>query len=110
LGEDFLFDAGPCAGHLTKARALRENKVLRKVRIASIVVAALLASPAFAGWPADQPAQVDPIGGQRIIREIVVDGHLTETRSGDAPANELRPVPNWLDGSSALDRARQHSY
>jgi hypothetical protein len=84
--------------------------VLENVRIAWIAAAMVVASPAFAGWPADQPAQVDPIGGQRIIREIVVDGHLTETRSDDAPANELRPVPNWLDGSSALDRARQHSY
>jgi hypothetical protein len=84
--------------------------VLRKVRITSIVVATLLASPAFAGWPADQPAQLDLIGGQRIIREIVVDGHLTETDSDAAPANELRPVPNWIDGSGALDRARQHSY
>jgi hypothetical protein len=63
--------------------------MLRKVRIASIVVATLLASPAFAGWPADQPAQLDLIGGQRIIREIVVDGHLTETDSDAAPASEL---------------------
>ena len=84
--------------------------MLKNVRIAWIAAAMVVASPAFAGWPADQPAQVDPIGGQHIIREIVVDGHLTETRSDDAPANELRPVPNWLDGSSALDRARQHSY
>ena len=27
-----------------------------------------------------------------------------------ASANQLRPVPNWIDGSGALDRARQHSY
>ena len=83
--------------------------MLRKVRITSIVVATLQASPAFAGWPADQPAQVDLIGGQRIIREIVVDGHLTETDSDAAPASELQPGPNWIDGSGALDRARQHS-
>ena len=83
--------------------------MLKNVRIAWIAVATVMASPAFAGWPADQSAQVDLIGGQRIIREIVVDGHLTETGSNDAPANELRRVPNWLDGSGALDRARQHS-
>ena len=78
--------------------------MLGKVRIMAIAAATLLASPAFASWPADHPAQVDLIGGQRIIREIVVDGHLLETGSNDAPANELRPVPNWIDGSGALDR------
>ena len=84
--------------------------MLGKVRIIAIATATLLASPAFAGLSADQPAQVDLISGQRVIREIVVDGHLIETGSDDAPANELRAVPNWLDGSSALDRARQHSH
>jgi len=84
--------------------------MLGKVRIMAIAAGTLLASPAFAGWPADQTAQVDLISGKRIIREIVVDGHLIETGSDDAPANELRPVPNWIDGSGALDRARQHSY
>jgi len=84
--------------------------MLGKVRIMAIAAAPLLASPAFAGWPADQPAQVDLLSGKRIIREIVVDGHLIETGSDDAPANELRPVPNWIDGSGALDPARQHSY
>jgi hypothetical protein len=84
--------------------------MLGKVRIMAIAAATLLASPAFAGWPADQAAQLDLVGGQRIIREIVVDGHLIETGSDDAPANELRPVPNWIDGSGALDPARQHSY
>ena len=68
--------------------------MLGKVRIMALVAATLLASPAFAGWPADQSAQVDLIGGQRIIREIVIDGHLIETGSDDAPASELRPVPN----------------
>ena len=53
--------------------------MLGKVRIMAIAAATLLASPAFAGWPADQAAQLDLLGGQRIIREIVVDGHLTET-------------------------------
>ena len=83
--------------------------MLGKVQIMAIAAATLVASPAFAGWPADQPAQLDLIGGQRIIREIVVDGHVIEMGSDDAPANELRPVPNWIDGSGALDRARQHS-
>ena len=82
--------------------------MLKNVRIARIAAATVMASPAFVGWPADQSAQVDLIGGQRIIREIVVDGHLTETGSDAAPANELRPVPNWLGG--ALDRASQRAY
>ena len=84
--------------------------MLGKARIMAIAAATLLASPAFAGWLADQPAQVDLISGQRIIRETVVDGHLIETGSDDAPANQLRPVPNWIDGSGGLDRAHQHSY
>jgi hypothetical protein len=82
--------------------------VLKNVRIAWIAAAMLVASPAFAGGPAEQSAQLDLIGGQRIIREIVVDAHLIETDSDVAPANELRPVPNWIGGSGALDRARQH--
>ena len=41
--------------------------MLGKVRIMVIAAATLLASPAFAGWPADQSAQVDLIGGQRIM-------------------------------------------
>jgi hypothetical protein len=106
-----LFDyaAGHCAGRLTRVHALQENKVFNSVRIAWIAAAMVVASPAFAGWPADQPAQLDLIGGQRIIREIVVDGHLSETGSDDAPANELRPLPNWLDQSSVLDRP-QHTW
>ena len=84
--------------------------MLGKLRIMAIAAAALLASPAFAGWPADQAAQLVLVGDQHVIRELVVDGHLTETGSDDAPANELLPVPNWIDGSGARDRARQHSY
>ena len=84
--------------------------MLGKVRIMAIAAATLLASPAFAGLSADQPAQVDLVSGQRIIRELVVDGHLIETGSDDVLANELRPVPDWINGSGALDRARQHSY
>jgi len=83
--------------------------MLGKLRIMAIAAATVLASPAFAGWPADEPAQVDLIGDQHVIRELVVDGHLTETGSDDAPANELRPVRSWIDGNGALDRARPHS-
>jgi hypothetical protein len=79
--------------------------MLENLRIAWIAAAIVVASPAFAGWPADQPAQLDLIGGQRIIREIVVDGHLTETGSDAAPANELRPVPNWL----SIERVNTHT-
>ena len=84
--------------------------MLGKAWIMAIAAATLLASPAFAGWPADQPARVALVGGQRIIRELVVDGHLIETGSDDAPASELRPVSNWIGASGALDRAHQHSY
>ena len=84
--------------------------MLSKLRITAIAAATLFSSAAFAGWPADQPAQLDLIGDQHVIRELVVDGHLIETGSDDARANELRPVRSWIDGSGALDRARQHSY
>ena len=84
--------------------------MLGKLPIMAITAATLLASPAFAGWPADQVAQLDLVGSQRVIRELVVDGHLIEADSDDASANELRPVPNWIDGSGALDPARRHSY
>jgi hypothetical protein len=84
--------------------------MLGKLRIMAIAAAALLASPAFAGWPTDQAAQLDLISGERIIRELVVDGHLIETDSDDAPASEQRPVSDWMDGSAALDPARRHSY
>ena len=78
--------------------------MLGKLRIMAIAAGTLLASPAFAGWPADQPGQVDLISGKRIIREIVVDGHLIETDSDDAPASELRPAPSLLDESLSLPR------
>jgi len=84
--------------------------MLGKAWIMAIAAATLLASSAFADWPADQPPQVDLISRQRIIRELVVDGHLIETGSDDAPASELRPVSNWIGASGALDRAHQHSY
>jgi hypothetical protein len=85
-------------------QALKENKMLKTIRIAWIAAAMAVASPAFAGWPADQPAQLDLIGGQHIIRETVVDGRLIEMGSDAAPANELRPVPSWLDQGGALNR------
>jgi hypothetical protein len=78
--------------------------MLENLRIAWIAAGIVVASPAFAGWPADQPAQLDLIGGQRIIREIVVDGHLTETDSDVAPTNELRPASSWLNQGGSLDR------
>jgi len=78
--------------------------MLGKARIMAIAAATLLASPAFAGWPTDQAAQLDLVGGQRIITEIVVDGHLIETDSDDAPASELRPAPSLLDESLGLPR------
>lgn len=83
--------------------------MLNKVWITSIAAATLLASPAFAAWPFDQPAQAEQIEDQRIIREVVVNGGLIEADSDEAPANELRPVPNWLDKSGApIDRVIIH--
>ena len=84
--------------------------MLGKAWIMAIAAATLLASPAFARWPTDQAAQLDLISGERITRELVVDGHLIETGSDDVPASELRPVSNWIDGSAALDPARRHPY
>jgi hypothetical protein len=78
--------------------------MLGKVRIMASAAATLLASPAFAGWPADQAAQLDLIGDQHVIRELVVDGHLTEPGSDNAPANELRPAPSPLDESPRSPR------
>jgi len=74
----------------------------------SIAAATLLAWPALAAWPSDRAAQAERIGDQRIIREIVIDGGLTEAGSDDAPANELRP--SWVDHRSVLDRPYQHSW
>jgi hypothetical protein len=81
--------------------------MLGQLRISSFAAAALLAVPAFAAWPLDRAAQVERIGDQRIIREIVIDGGLTEAGSDEAPANELRP--SWVDQRSVLDRPYQHS-
>jgi len=68
----------------------------------ALAAATLLASPAFAGPPLTQSAQVESIDGERVITEAVVNGRLTDAESDAAPANELRLVPNWLDES--LDR------
>jgi len=73
-----------------------------KLLIMSIAAATLLASPAFAGPPLTQSAQVESIDGERVITEAVVNGRLIDAESDAAPANELRLVPNWLDES--LDR------
>jgi hypothetical protein len=84
--------------------------MLGKVLIMSTAAATLLTSPAFAGWPLTQPAQIEPIDRQRVISEAVVNGGLTEADSDEAPANELRPFPNWLDESRALDLRRQYTW
>ena len=82
--------------------------MLNMVRMTSIATATLLASPAFAGWPFVQPAQVEQTEDQRIINEVVVNGRVIETGSDEAPANELRP--SWGDERGALDRGRQRSW
>ncbi len=65
--------------------------MLGQLRISSFAAAALLAVPAFAACPLDRAAQAERIDDQRIIREIVIDGGLTEAGSDEPPANELRP-------------------
>jgi hypothetical protein len=75
--------------------------MLGKIWLTSITAAMLLASPAFAGWPSAQPVQVDTVAGQRIIREVVVNGGLIGAAPDESPANELRPVPSWVDHGSA---------
>ena len=104
----FDYAAGPCAGRQTKVHAAQEKTMLRKICRVSIAAATLLAWPALAAWPSDRAAQAERIGDQRIIREIVIDGGLTEAGSDDAPANELRP--SWVDHRSVLDRPYQHSW
>jgi hypothetical protein len=79
-----------------------------KARITSIAVATLLASAASVGWPWAPSARAEQIEGQRIIREIVVDGAVMEQSSDEAPANELRPT--WIDHRSGLDQPYQHSW
>jgi hypothetical protein len=95
------------AGRVTRVR-LQEKTMLAKMWLTSMAAATLLASPAFAGWPSAQPAQVDAVDGQRIIREVVINGGRIRADSDEPPANELRPVPDWIDHGSALDRRPQH--
>jgi len=82
--------------------------MLRKICMVSIAADFPEHWPALAAWPSDRAAQAERIGDQRIIREIVIDGGLTEAGSDDAPANELRP--SWVDHRSVLDRPYQHSW
>jgi hypothetical protein len=84
--------------------------VLKKVRVTSIAAATLLASPAFAGWSLARPVQLESIDGQRVIREVVVNGRLIEGVSDESPANELRPVPSWVDQTNAPDSQPQPSW
>ena len=80
-----------------------------KIRLTSMTAATLLALPASAAWPSARPAQVDAVGGQRIIREVVINGGLIGAHSAELPANELRPVPSWIDHGGAPDRRPRHS-
>src|SRR5690349_17949279 len=54
----------------------QEETMVGKLWLTAITAATLLASPALAGWPSAQPAQVDPVDGQRVIREVVINGGL----------------------------------
>jgi hypothetical protein len=67
--------------------------MLGKIWLTSMTAATLLTSPAFAGWPSGQRAQIDAAEGRAIIREVVVNGGLIGAESDEPPPNELRPVP-----------------
>jgi len=85
--------------------------MLKKVTMTWIAAAALLASPSFVGSSLAQPAQLEPTDSQLIISEVVVNGRLIAARGGhEALANELRPIPTWVDHGSALDPRRRHSW
>lgn len=84
--------------------------MLTQIRMISIAAATLLASPAFAGGSLAHAAPAEQVGDQRIIREIVIDGSPIDADSDEAPANELRPVPSWINQGSVLDRQRQHAW
>jgi hypothetical protein len=103
----FDYAAGPRAGRVTGVR-LQEKTMLGKISLTSMTAATLLAWPAFAGWPSAQTAQVDAVDGQRIIREVVTNGGLIGADSDEPLANELRPIPDWIDHGSALDRRPEH--
>jgi hypothetical protein len=91
-----------------RVQALQEETMLGQIWLTSMTAAMLLASPAFAGWPSAQPAQVNAVDGQRIIREVAINGGLIGADSDEPPANELRPLPDWIDHGGALDRRPQH--
>jgi hypothetical protein len=76
-----------------------------KIWLTSMTAAALLASPAFEGWPS---GQIDAVDGQRIIGEVVVNGDLIAAESDEPPPSELRPIPDWIDHGSTIDRRAQH--
>jgi hypothetical protein len=76
-----------------------------KIWLTSMTAATLLAAPAFAGWSS---GQIDAVDGQRIIGEVVVNGDLIAAESDEPPPSELRPIPDWIDHGSALDRRAQH--
>jgi hypothetical protein len=78
-----------------------------KIWLTSMTAATLLASPAFAGWSSSRSAQIDVVG-QRIIREVVVNGGLIGAEADEPPPNELRPIPDWIDHGRTLDRRAQH--
>jgi len=82
--------------------------MLGKLWLTAITAATLVASPALAGWPSAQPAQIDLLDDQCIIREVVIDGGLIGAESNEPPANELRPIPDWIDHGSNLDRRPRH--
>src|SRR5262249_9330744 len=107
LGEDSWFKAHAMAVS-TMRPALRRPpnerlarcgkvKMRAKVRSMSLAEVRLLASLASAGWPLAKPAKIERIDPQRIIIEAVINGGRTEAGRDGAPANELRPVPSWID-------------
>lgn len=79
-----------------------------KIWLTSMTAATLLASPAFAGWPSGQHAQIDAVDGQRFIGEVVVNGDLIAAESHEPPPSELLPIPDWIHHGSTLDRRAQH--
>jgi hypothetical protein len=76
-----------------------------KIWLTSMTAATLLASPAFAGWSS---GQIDAVDGQRFIGEVVVNGDLIAAESDEPPPSELRPIPDWIDHGSTIDRRAQH--
>ena len=100
----FGYAAGARAGRITRVHTLKNITMLGKIWLTSITAVTLLASPAVAA----QPVQVDVVAGERIIREVVINGGLIGADSDGPRANELRRVPSWIDHGTALDRRPQH--